>query len=311
MPPKITKLLEAMKKIDFAKKRQGVTPLSWREHVRENIREARQGIGEYFLLSEDVKLLPLFPYPFKIDASIVIICTRGVLKGSMGLSEFEITASCLITLPAGEILKFEQISDDFKCLFIVLSRELDNDIFSNIKERMEMTFFTRANPVTRLGKEELDINISHYQLLAKAVSNAANPHLKKIVLHLLLALHYQQHPHIAAPSGTGHVSKQEETFVQFTQIMKANYKKERQVKYYANLLNLTPKYLSAIIKDHTGKTANEWIDEQVMLEAKALLKSSTLTVQQISDELNFTDQSSFGKYFKAHEGISPKEYRQC
>jgi AraC-like DNA-binding protein len=75
-------------------------------------------------------------------------------------------------------------------------------------------------------------------------------------------------------------------------------------------LSLTPKYLSQIIKASTGKSANEWIDEYVMLEAKALLKSTTMTIQQISDELNFPSQSFFGKYFKRCEGVSPKEYRE-
>jgi AraC-like DNA-binding protein len=64
-----------------------------------------------------------------------------------------------------------------------------------------------------------------------------------------------------------------------------------------------------MVKSATGKFAIEWIDDYVMLEAKALLKSTNMTIQQISDELNFPSQSFFGKYFKRREGVSPKEYR--
>jgi AraC-type DNA-binding domain-containing proteins len=64
-----------------------------------------------------------------------------------------------------------------------------------------------------------------------------------------------------------------------------------------------------VIKEAGGKSAGEWIDERVILEVKALLKSTNMTIQQISDELNFPTQSSFGKYFKRLTGISPKEYR--
>ncbi|MDR1381894.1 MAG: helix-turn-helix domain-containing protein, partial [Tannerella sp.] len=57
------------------------------------------------------------------------------------------------------------------------------------------------------------------------------------------------------------------------------------------------------------KSAAEWVDDFVMIEAKALLKSTNMTVLQISDELNFNSQSFFGKYFKRLAGMSPKEYR--
>jgi AraC-like DNA-binding protein len=104
-------------------------------------------------------------------------------------------------------------------------------------------------------------------------------------------------------------AKQNECVERFLELAEKHFKTERQVGFYAEKLHITPKYLSQIIKANTGKSANDWIDDYVMLEAKALLKSSKLTIQQISDELNFADQSIFGKYFKRLEGVSPKEYR--
>ncbi len=68
--------------------------------------------------------------------------------------------------------------------------------------------------------------------------------------------------------------------------------------------------MSTIIKQTSGKTAGDWIDDYILLEAKALLKSTNMTIQQISDELNFPSQSFFGKYFKRLTGVSPKEYRK-
>lgn len=73
---------------------------------------------------------------------------------------------------------------------------------------------------------------------------------------------------------------------------------------------MTPKYLSLLVKNVSNRTAGEWIDNYVVLEAKALLSSSTLSIQEISDRLNFANQSFFGKYFKQHAGISPTEYRK-
>ncbi|MDR1763503.1 MAG: helix-turn-helix domain-containing protein [Dysgonamonadaceae bacterium] len=104
-------------------------------------------------------------------------------------------------------------------------------------------------------------------------------------------------------------TKHDELVGEFLQLAERHFKSERQVGFYAEKLCLTPEYLSQIIKTATGKSANEWIDDYVILEAKALLKSSKLSIQQIADELHFADQSVFGKYFKRMEGVSPKEYR--
>lgn len=96
----------------------------------------------------------------------------------------------------------------------------------------------------------------------------------------------------------------------FSKKVQLFYRKERKVLYYADKLHLSASYLSTVIKRVSGKTAAEWIDDYVILEAKALLKSTKLTIQQISDELNFSSQSFFGKYFKRITGLSPKEYRE-
>ena len=80
--------------------------------------------------------------------------------------------------------------------------------------------------------------------------------------------------------------------------------------FYADKLYISPKYLSLIIKESTGRSAAEWIDEYVILEAKNLLRFSGKNIQQIAYELNFTNQSSFGKYFKHLTGMSPSEFQR-
>ena len=95
----------------------------------------------------------------------------------------------------------------------------------------------------------------------------------------------------------------------FLHLAQSYYKEQRGLEFYADKLCITPKHLSKIIKETTGKPANDWIDEHVALEAKALLKSTNMTISQISDELNFPSQSFFGKYFKRVTGMSPSEYK--
>jgi len=81
------------------------------------------------------------------------------------------------------------------------------------------------------------------------------------------------------------------------------------LEFYANKLCVTSKHLSKVVKATGGKPASDWFDEHVALEAKAFLKSTNMTVEQISEELNFPSQSFFGKYFKRVTGFSPSEYK--
>ena len=95
---------------------------------------------------------------------------------------------------------------------------------------------------------------------------------------------------------------------EFAELLTANIKKETSVGFYADKLFISPKYLSLIIKEMTGRSAAEWIDECVILEAKNLLRYSGKNIQQVAYELNFTNQSSFGKYFKHLTGMSPSQF---
>ena len=105
------------------------------------------------------------------------------------------------------------------------------------------------------------------------------------------------------------MNRKEEYAEQFLSDLSKNHKRERSVKFYADRLHITPKYLSGIVREVSGRLASEWIEEVVINEAKNMLSNTSMTIQEISDELNFSNQSFFGKYFKEHTGISPKAFR--
>ena len=98
-------------------------------------------------------------------------------------------------------------------------------------------------------------------------------------------------------------------FDQFIKLVSEYHTQYRNVGFYADKLCLTPKYLSKLIKNATGRSAPDWIDSYVILEAKNLLKYSSVTVKEIVYKLNFPNQSVFYKFFKARTGMTPTEYR--
>ena len=99
-------------------------------------------------------------------------------------------------------------------------------------------------------------------------------------------------------------------FEQFIKLVSIHHTSHRNVTFYADKLCLTPKYLSKLIKNATGKSAPEWIDSFVILDAKNMLKYSNDTIKEIVYRLNFPNQSVFYKFFKARTGMTPSEYRK-
>ena len=105
------------------------------------------------------------------------------------------------------------------------------------------------------------------------------------------------------------ISRQEELFKLFIQAIHEHCTRQREVSFYADKLCISSRYLSTVVQNVTGTTAKSIIDRHVILEIKAMLKSTTLSIQEISNHLHFPDSSFFGRYFKKHTGMSPLKYR--
>ena len=99
-------------------------------------------------------------------------------------------------------------------------------------------------------------------------------------------------------------------FQHFLDLLHSVDVKHRTVEWYATELCITPKYLSALCKKHSGKTANEWITEHVLEDIRYYLKQTDYSIKQICDQLGFPNTSFFGKYVKEHFGMTPAKIRQ-
>jgi len=104
-------------------------------------------------------------------------------------------------------------------------------------------------------------------------------------------------------------SRKREILANFYLLLKQSFRREHMVQFYASELGITPKHLSVITKELTGKPAIELIQNVLVEEAKCLLRQG-LSIGEIAKQLHFSDQSFFGKFFKRNVGISPKEFRQ-
>lgn len=104
-------------------------------------------------------------------------------------------------------------------------------------------------------------------------------------------------------------SRREEITYNFEHLIKQTKKKHQPIKYFADLLHISPIYLSECIKKTTDKTAKQMIDEYIVLEAKSLLKQSSSSIYEVAFTLGFEDDSNFVKYFKKQTGLTPKQFK--
>ena len=199
------------------------------------------------------------------------------------------------------------MSEDFSGFFTVMSNRYINSL--NIQTWTPLFVSIEKNPVIPLAEDDLKPIMAYFSLLKESIKRIDNPYRMDTVKYLTKAFFYDIGYQIHKKPESNKKSKYEILVDRFLTLVEKHYREERNVGFYADKLQITPKYLSSLLKENTGKFANEWIDSYVILEAEALLKSTNMTIQQISDELNFPTQSVFGKYFKRLTGKSPREYK--
>lgn len=289
---------KAMKKI--------IELFDWRPELEDvpNI----DSIGEDFILLDKPIIKSTFEHPFKVDMTAAIICIEGEIKGKMDLKPYHAKKSSMIVTLPDQILEYQYISPDFSGLFIVMSKRFLDSL--NIEERFSWFVAVRDNPCIELDPEELEAMQMYYRMMQRAISIKDHPNRLEIAKNLTRAFFYGAGYFFHNINEDREKSKHEMLVDSFVKLVQTNFKRHRGLDFYADKLCITPKYMSTVIKQTSGKTAGDWIDDYILLEAKALLKSTNMTIQQISDELNFPSQSFFGKYFKRLTGVSPKEYRK-
>lgn len=168
-------------------------------------------------------------------------------------------------------------------------------------------FFHGGNHVIQLTDEQVKMTARLFESL-KTLKDLKDT-IPGIV-HSLLTLVSSFHAEKQDQTKNATVSRREKITQQFRKMVAEHFPEHKEVAYYADHLNITPKYLSEVLQVELGKSAKNFIDEFVMMEAKSLLKQTTMSIQEISHWLGFEDASHFTKSFKKLVKNTPSEYRQ-
>lgn len=266
-----------------------------------------------FAIFENSSDLPVLDYPSRLEMGMMAICLRGTTRMSIDLKEYTFGANDMVIVLADQIVQQHQRSDDFLCCVFAVSIKFAQEAILSYRQFLPTLLRIKEDPRIPLKPEEVVSVLEYCSFLRQRVNMRDNCFRREIAKSLFHALFYElgniMNRHAPAV-GRQVKTCRDEVFEQFIHLVRDHYKAQRSVTFYADKLCLTPKHLSNVVKGLTGKSAGAWIDDYVILEAKALLKSTTLTILQVSEALNFANQSFFGKYFKQHTGVSPTQYRR-
>ena len=250
-------------------------------------------------------------FPLRIDALIILLCLNGSGKVGIDMHEYQIKKNTLIVIQPKNYISFIERSDDFKANVVACSRNIIEHSIPKLTDILPLLINHRTEPVSNLSETDANGLNSFFDFLKIKLQDKHTPYLKHKVICVLQAAIYEMMD-IKCKHETSikfAKTRKEEIMAKFLLSVSENFQKERQVSFYANDLCITPKHLSAVVKEISGRTAGEWIENYVTMESKVLLRTTDLTIQEIATKLNFTNQSFFGKYFKHQTGLSPSEYR--
>ena len=277
------------------------------------------GLGDDFYIL-DARLTdrhsPL-QHPCRFDGFMILYCCKGHIRLNINLNEYELKENMMFVNSPGNIIKVNELIDtdqnDMRYLVVAMSKEFISGLALDANKMFNDGLSLINNPFMSLDDENSKLLGDHLRLITDVV-NSGIQHKADVVRTLISSLLYVitgmwtenivEHDEKQGVSSRGRM-----VFEQFMKLVNEYHTQYRNVGFYADKLCLTPKYLSKLVKNASGRSAPDWIDAYVILEAKNLLKHSNISIKEIVFRLNFPNQSVFYKFFKARTGMTPSEYR--
>lgn len=245
-------------------------------------------------------------HPYRNPLVVALYCKQGVGKGRVSARTFDICSGSFFIVLPGQITELIELSDDFKAVYIIMTEQFTNSL--GIGNTFNIKNIIAQTPLVNLEDRARQALEGYLAMCRNLISVEKNPHraeiLQLITRAFFLGLGYFLHQ-----TEDNTKTRQDEITTEFLSLVEKHYKEHRDLEFYASCLGLTPKHISKVVKQSSGKSATEWIEKYVTLDAITQLTSTSRTIKEIAFDLNFPSQSFFGKYFSRIMGTSPAAYR--
>ena len=248
----------------------------------------------------------------QVGMAMRFICIEGEIEIAIDLKRHTLRAGQTAMVFPGSFFKVERVAKGTRCIFIAISPDFVNFV-SDVRTGIELGRKMKENPIYTPTQEDFEESVEIYRLLKRKLlkkdyrfkETVAKSYLRIIQCNVLQRFHEEGgRAALEKPMG-----RKEELFGLFLDQVKQYYMETRSIAFYAEKLHVTAKYLSSVVHEVSGTYAQDWVYQYVLLEAKSLLRTDGVSIKDVSIRLNFANQSFFAKFFKAHTGMTPKEYR--
>ena len=269
--------------------------------------------GKYIIMDNlDEKSDPIIQEQeevYNADYVYVTVVLRGTLRLTVGGNDIEVKANEYLAVTPCMSIKIKES----RCIFF--SFQTISHIMGEIYERTNVKKIVHFHAFkfrhVHFDPERISILFDCYRRI-KREHQRENYQMKEMVLRAYQGAYVIKLFSIVSGediiSYTKKSSRQYAVFNEFILLLDDKHKENRSVQYYANMMKITPKYLSTVVHTFTGLTASQVIDQYVVFSIKQYLYKNDRNVKAISEVFHFPSQSFFGRYFKRVCGVSPNQY---
>ncbi|MBQ8988110.1 MAG: AraC family transcriptional regulator [Prevotella sp.] len=244
----------------------------------------------------------------------IAICTNGKVQAQMNGQQMALHKNQVAIIPQNVMVTDLMVSPDFDVKAMFLTNRI---LQSFLREKMNVwndIVYIHHHHIITMEDEDMLFYTNFYEMLRLCMDNrASHPYRTEVIQSLLrsaiLGLCGSLKQILPDTGISADLKASDNHFQRFLDLLNSKEMKHTTVESYAEELCISPKYLSAICKKNSGKTANEWITEHVMEDIRYYLKSTDYSIKQICNLLGFPNPSFFGKYVKSHFGLTPVQLR--
>ncbi len=259
------------------------------------------------IVNPSFDILPNHPYKSPLVAAVY--CRGGHGRGRVNAKTYNIEQGGFFIVLPGQITEMVDISADFDAVYVLMSEHFTESL--SIGNTFNMRHIVAEQPYTLLDERARQALEGYLAMCMNLIPIEQHPHrveiLRLLTRAFFLGMGYFLHEQ---PANGAAPTRQMDLTSEFVRLVENNYREHRDLAFYAAQMNRTSKYISTVVKESSGKSAMEWIEKYVTLDAITQLTSTERTIKEIAYDLNFPSQSFFGKYFTRVVGISPAAYRE-